>query len=128
MGPFEFTKTINETKRNLIDEDPEVEKDYIPFLVNRSLGYFMDTIMYANEMNQKISIDHKLQYDFLLNIIRPRKRFSKWLKKSKDNNIDLIKNFYGYSYTKAKDVVDILSEDQLEQISSKLDTGGLRKE
>ncbi len=128
MGPFEFTKTINETKRNLIDEDPEVEKDYIPFLVNRSLGYFMDTIMYANEMNQKSSIDHKLQYDFLLNIIRPRKRFSKWLKKSKDYNIDLIKNFYGYSYTKAKDVVDILSEDQLEQIRSKLDTGGLRKE
>ena len=128
MGPFEFTKTINETKRNLIDEDPEVEKDYIPFLVNRSLGYFMDTIMYANEMNQKSFIDHKLQYDFLLNIIRPRKRFSKWLKKSKDNNIDLIKNFYGYSYTKAKDVVDILSEDQLEQIRSKLDTGGLRKE
>ena len=128
MGPFEFTKTINETKRNLIDEDPEVEKDYIPFLVNRSLGYFMDTIMYANEMNQKNSLDHKLQYDFLLNIIRPRKRFSKWLKKSKDNNIDLIKNFYGYSYTKAKDVVDILSEDQLEQIRSKLDTGGLRKE
>ena len=128
MGPFEFTKTINETKRNLIDEDPEVEKDYIPFLVNRSLGYFMDTIMYANEMNQKSSIDHKLQYDFLLNIIRPRKRFSKWLKKSKDDNIDLVKKFYGYSYTKAKDVVDILSEDQLKYIRSKLDTGGLRKE
>lgn len=128
MGPFEFTKTINETKRNLIDEDPEVEKDYIPFLVNRSLGYFMDTIMYANEMNQKNSLDHKLQYDFLLNIIRPRKRFSKWLKKSKDDNIDLVKKFYGYSYTKAKDVVDILSEDQLKYIRSKLDTGGLRKE
>ena len=128
MGPFEFTKTINETKRNLIDEDPEVEKDYIPFLVNRSLGYFMDTIMYANEMNQKNSLDHKLQYDFLLNIIRPRKRFSKWLKKSKDDNIDLVKKFYGYSYTKAKDVVDILSEDQLKHIRSKLDTGGLRKE
>ena len=128
MGPFEFTKTINETKRNLIDEDPEVEKDYIPFLVNRSLGYFMDTIMYANEMNQKNSLDHKLQYDFLLNIIRPRKRVSKWLKKSKDDNIDLIKKFYGYSYTKAKDVVDILSEDQLKHIRSKLDTGGLRKE
>ena len=128
MGPFEFTKTINNTKHNLMDEDPEVEKDYIPFLVNRSLGYFMDTIMYANEMNQKNSLDHKLQYDFLLNIIRPRKRFSKWLKKSKDDNIDLIKKFYGYSYTKAKDVVDILSEDQLKYIRSKLDTGGLRKE
>ena len=128
MGPFEFTKTINDTKHNLMDEDPEVEKDYIPFLVNRSLGYFMDTIMYANEMNQKNSLDHKLQYDFLLNIIRPRKRFSKWLKKSKDDNIDLIKKFYGYSYTKAKDVVDILSEDQLKYIRSKLDIGGLRKE
>ena len=128
MGPFEFTKTINDTKHNLMDEDPEVEKDYIPFLVNRSLGYFMDTIMYANEMNQKNSLDHKLQYDFLLNIIRPRKRFSKWLKKSKDDNIDLIKKFYGYSYTKAKDVVDILSEDQLKHIRSNLDTGGLRKE
>ena len=128
MGPFEFTKTINDTKHNLMDEDPEVEKDYIPFLVNRSLGYFMDTIMYANEMNQKNSLDHKLQYDFLLNIIRPRKRFSKWLKKSKDDNIDLVKKFYGYSYTKAKDVVDILSEDQLKYIRSKLDTGGLRKE
>ena len=128
MVPFEITKTINNTKNNLMDEDPEVEKDYIPFLVNRSLGYFMDTIMYANEMNQKNSLDHKLQYDFLLNIIRPRKRFSKWLKKSKDDNIDLIKKFYGYSYTKAKDVVDILSEDQLKHIRSKLDTGGLRKE
>jgi hypothetical protein len=128
MGPFEFTKTINDTKHNLMDEDPEVEKDYIPFLVNRSLGYFMDTIMYANEMNRFNSLDYKLQYDFLLNIIRPRKRYSKWLKKSKDDNIDLIKKFYGYSYTKAKDVVDILSEDQIEHIRSKLDTGGLRKE
>ncbi len=128
MGPFEFTKTINDTKHNLMDEDPEVEKDYIPFLVNRSLGYFMDTIMYANEMNRFNSLDYKLQYDFLLNIIRPRKRYSKWLKKSKNDNIDLIKKFYGYSYTKAKDVVDILSEDQVEHIRSKLDTGGLRKE
>jgi len=128
MGPFEFTKTINDTKHNLMDEDPEVEKDYIPFLVNRSLGYFMDTIMYANEMNRFNSLDYKLQYDFLLNIIRPRKRYSKWLKKSKDDNIDLIKKFYGYSYTKAKDVVDILSEDQIEHIRSKLDIGGLRKE
>ena len=127
MGPFEFTKTINDTKHNLVDEDPEVEKDYIPFLVNRSLGYFMDTIMYANEMNRFNSLDYKLQYDFLLNIIRPRKRYSKWLKKSKNDNIDLIKKFYGYSYTKAKDVVDILSEDQIEHIRSKLDTGGLRK-
>lgn len=128
MGPFEFTKTINDTKHNLMDEDPEVEKDYIPFLVNRSLGYFMDTIIYANEMNRFNSLDYKLQYDFLLNIIRPRKRYSKWLKKSKNDNIDLIKKFYGYSYTKAKDVVDILSEDQIEHIRSKLDTGGLRKE
>ena len=128
MGPFEFTKTINDTKHNLMDEDPEVEKDYIPFLVNRSLGYFMDTIMYANEMNRFNSLDYKLQYDFLLNIIRPRKRYSKWLKKSKNDNVDLIKKFYGYSYTKAKDVVDILSEDQIEHIRSKLDTGGLRKE
>ena len=128
MGPFEFTKTINDTKHNHMDEDPEVEKDYIPFLVNRSLGYFMDTIMYANEMNRFNSLDYKLQYDFLLNIIRPRKRYSKWLKKSKNDNIDLIKKFYGYSYTKAKDVVDILSEDQIEHIRSKLDTGGLRKE
>ena len=128
MGPFEFTKTINDTKHNLVDEDPEVEKDYIPFLVNRSLGYFMYTIMYANEMNRFNSLDYKLQYDFLLNIIRPRKRYSKWLKKSKNDNIDLIKKFYGYSYTKAKDVVDILSEDQIEHIRSKLDTGGLRKE
>ena len=128
MGPFEFIKTINDTKHNLMDEDLGVEKDYIPFLVNRSLGYFMDTIMYANEMNRFNSLDYKLQYDFLLNIIRPRKRYSKWLKKSKNDNIDLIKKFYGYSYTKAKDVVDILSEDQIEHIRSKLDTGGLRKE
>ena len=127
MGPFEFIKAINESK-DIMKDNSLAEKDYIPFLVNRSLGYFMDTIMYANEMNQKNSLDHKLQYDFLLNIIRPRKRFSKWLKKSKDDNIDLIKKFYGYSYTKAKDVVDILSEDQLKHIRSKLDTGGLRKE
>ena len=81
-----------------------------------------------NEMNVISNIDKKLHFDYLMHSVRKRKRFSKWLKKSKDDNIDLIKKFYGYSYTKAKDVVDILSEDQLKHIRSKLDTGGLRKE
>ena len=86
----------------------------------------MDAVLYANEMNIYNSLDKRLQYDFLLNILRSRKRFSPWIKKEELDNLELIKKYYHYSEEKAKQVLSLLTEDQLKFIRKKLDTGGLR--
>ena len=83
MSPFEFINQINHGKKNLIDETPELEKDYKPFIVNRGLSFNHDTALYANEMNFRHHADYKLQFDFFLNSIRPKKRYGKWLKRKK---------------------------------------------
>ena len=100
------------------------EKKYSPFIVNKALYPFPDTILLANEMNINNHLDSKLQFDFLLNSIRPRKRFAPWLKTSKIDNLDLVKEYYGYSDQKAKDALTLLTDDDLELIRSKLNKGG----
>ena len=92
------------------------EKTYNPFLTNRALSYFPDTIQFANMMNKNSHIDHLLQYSFLLNIIRKRKRFSKWFKKNDDDVLEMVIEYYGYSVNKAKEALKILTDDQLEKI------------
>ena len=99
---------------------------YPAFIVNRCMAGHMDAVLYANEMNIYNSLDKRLQYDFLLNILRSRKRFSPWIRKEDLDNLELIKKYYRYSDEKAKQVLSILTEDQLNFIRSKLDTGGLR--
>ena len=125
MSPFDFLNAINVTKKDLIREDPLNEKDYTPFMVNRGLSYFADTIMMANEMNRHSGIPKKWQNDFLLNTISKKKRFSKWHKKDADDKkLLLIMEYYKYSTERAKEVMDILSPDQLTMIEEKLYKGG----
>ena len=123
MNPFDFVNAITHSKQDLMKEEG-VEKLYQPYLVNKALSYFHDTVMYANEMNQRRTIDSKLQFQFFLNTIRPAKRFSKWVKKQEDNDLTAVMEYYGYSPEKAKSALSILSSDQLITIKQKLEKGG----
>ena len=122
----DWLNSINQTKKNLIDEDPLIEKDYSPYIVNRIYSGHLDAIMFANEMNQYSFIPKKLQYDFYLNSLRSKKRFSPWLRKDKIKDLDNVKRYYGYSDEKAKQALRILSKQQLNFIQSKFETGGTK--
>src|SRR6056300_1971296 len=123
MNPFEYVNAINSTKKDIMVDDL-AEKAYAPFMVNRSLSYFPDTVFAANEMNRYHQVDSRLQFDFLINIIRKRKRFSKWDKKKIDGDVEVIKEYYGYSNAKALQVLSLLTPDQLKDLHKKVNKGG----
>lgn len=123
MSPFQFVNEITFGKKDVM-VDPDMEKKYVPFMVNRSLSYFPDTVHMANEMNKYHHLDKKLQFQFLLNIVRKKKRFSKWVKPETDSNVDVIKEYYGYSNEKAIQILPLLSTDQLNIIKNKVNKGG----
>ena len=126
-NPFDYVNSILQNKKNLI-VDELTEKDYSPFLVNRTLSYHKDCIMYANEMNRRHLADKKLQYDFLLNTIRSQKRpFAKWIKSEKSEDLECIKQVFGLSDQKAREAKRLLSNEQIQQLKEQTDTGGLRK-
>ncbi len=127
MGPFDFIKAINESK-DVMKNDPFAEKDYIPFLVNRGLSFFQDTILQVNEMNRNHFLDNKLQFDFLINNIRSRKRWSKWLKPDKIDNLEIVKIYFGFGNEKAKEALEVLSNEDIKEIKSKLAKGGVEKD
>jgi|TARA_Y100000310_G_scaffold193967_1_gene193939 hypothetical protein len=121
----DYLKAINYTKEHLMDtEDEEWEKKYLPFIVNRCLAPFPDTLLLVNEINQLPHLDKKLQFDFYLNTLRPRKRFSPWLKAKKLENLKYVKEYYGFNNEKAKSALDILNDDQISAIKQKLNKGG----
>lgn len=124
MNPFDFLNTINKTKVNLIDENPDNEQNYNAFVVNRSLSYFPDTVFMSNEMNRLHHVDSKMQYDFLINIVRTKKRFSKWDKPEQRADLDCIKEYFDYSESKAKQVIGLLTEAQIRTIKEKVSRGG----
>jgi len=124
----DFLPAINQTKKNLMDEDPMTENEYHPFVVNRTLSYFLDTVLYANEANIRNTADKKLQFDLLLNSIRSNRRFSRWLKPDEDKDIDAIKEYYGYSNQKAKEVLGLLTGEQLSFIHKRLSKGGIKND
>jgi len=124
----DFLTAINQTKKNLMDEDPMTENEYHPFVVNRTLSYFLDTVLYANEANIRNTADKKLQFDLLLNSIRSNRRFSRWLKPDEDKDIDAIKEYYGYSNQKAKEVLGLLTGEQLSFIHKRLSKGGIKND
>ena len=126
MNPFEYSKAINLTKKDIMVDDL-AEKEYNSFLVNRSLSFFPDTILYANEMNINHHIDARLQFDFFINIIKKRKRFSKWTKATEIENLEVIKEYYGYSDDKAKSVYNLLNHEQIEQLKKRIYKGGRTK-
>ena len=124
----DFLKSINQSKQNIMDEDTLTEKEYPAFVVNRTLSYFLDTILYANEINARPHVDNKLQFDYLLNSIRSNRRFTRWLKPSEDENIEAIKIYYGYNQQKARDVAKILTGEQLSLIHKCLNKGGIKND
>ena len=128
-NPFDYINDINTGKKNIIrnSDDPGVaERNYNPFITNRGLSYFVDTVLYANEMNINSHIDSKLQYEYYINIIRPKKRFAKWVKSVSEDDLELIKSYYGLSTEKAHQALSILSKDQIDLIKSKQEKGGVK--
>jgi len=130
MTPFDYINAINANKDIIgsSDNPEEVEKEYTPFMVNRGLSYFVDTILYANEMNSASDISNKLQFDYLRNSIKPKKRFSKWAKRLSSENISVIKEIYKYSDRRAIEVLSLLSDSQIALLKEKLKKGGVKNE
>src|SRR6056300_266552 len=125
MSPFDYLNSINYTKKHIMKDDID-EKEYVSFMINRGLSYFQDTIAYANIMNQYHHLDKRLQYDFLINIIRQRKRFSKWIKPETSEDVEVIMEYYGYSNEKARQILSLLNSEQLQQLKEKVNKGGRR--
>ena len=122
----DWLNSINLTKKNLIDEDPSIEKDYAPYIINRIYSGHLDSVLFANEMNKYSFLSKKIQYDFYLNSLRSKKRFSPWLRKDEIKDLELVKRYYGYSNDKAKQALKILTKEQIIFIKSKFETGGRR--
>lgn len=114
ISPFDFANSINATKENLI-VDEWSENQYNPFIVNRALGFSPDTVIASNEMNSRTHLDKKMQYDFLISVVRKGRRFNKWLK-NEEENLELVQKFFGYSFNKAKEALRILTPEQLDEI------------
>ena len=123
MNPFNYVTSINDTKQDIMEDDI-AERNYNSFVINRSLSYFSDTVGLANVVNQYHHLDNKLQYHFLINIIRKRKRFSKWMKPETESDIEVVKEYYGYSNEKARQVLSLLSPEQITIIKQKVNKGG----
>lgn len=124
MSPFEFISAINETKRDLMALEG-AEKSYNSFIVNRALSYFPDTVLFANEINRHSHIPSRAKFEFFINSIRKRKRFSKWVKNSLSEDLEIVKEYYGYNNEKARSALAILSVQQLQELKSRIYKGGL---
>ena len=120
----DYLYSINQSKKNILDGDTDAERGYPPYIVNRCLSSFTDTILYVNEMNKCPHLPKKLQYDFLLNSVKPRKRFSPWARKDSIDNLEAVKEYYGYNDDKALQALRILTKDQLDKITYSLRKGG----
>ena len=120
----DWLNSINFSKKNLLEEDPSLIKEYVPFVINKCLSGEIDTIMYVNEMNINHHLDKDIQYSFYLNSLRKRKRYSPWIYKDKIKDLDCVKSYYGYSNEKAKQALRVLTKEQLNFIKSKIETGG----
>ena len=126
LSPFDYLNSINMTKKDIMVDD-QAEKEYVPFIVNRGLSYFQDTCIIANEMNKLGHLDSKLQYLFYINIISKKKRFSKWMKASENENLEVVKQYYGYSNQQAKSALSLLSQDQIDELKDRRYEGGRTK-
>ena len=120
----DWLNSINFNKKNLIEEDPSTIKDYAPYIINRCLSGNIDSILFANEMNKYSFLDKDMQYSFYLNTLRKKKRFSPWLRKDKVTDLEIIKQYYGYSNEKASNALKILTPEQISYIKQRLETGG----
>ena len=122
----DWLNSINFNKENILDEDPTLAREYPPFIINKCLSGHLDCVMFANEMNRYSFLDKDMQYSFYLNTLRKRKRFSPWLRKDKVQDLECVKQYYGYSNEKASQALKILTQEQLTFIKQRLDTGGMK--
>ena len=126
MKLTEYLNAVNYTKEPLMDtEDEQVEKQYAPYIINRCFSYFIDTVLHANQMNQFSQVDKKMQFDYLSGAIRKRKRFSKWLKNEMSDEFSIVKEYYGYNNTKTKEVMDLVTPEDIEEMRLYLSGGGI---
>lgn len=123
----DYLYSINQSKKNILDGDKEAVKAYPPFIINKCLSSFMDTVLYANEMNKNAHLDKKIQYDFYINSLSPRNRFSPWMKKQSLENLELVKEYYGYNHNKSIAALRVLTKSDLENIKKMLNKGGHQK-
>ena len=122
----DWLNSINFTKVNFVEEDPYSIKVYAPYIINRCLSGHLDCVLFANEMNKYAFLDKDMQYSFYLNTLRKKKRFSPWLRKDKVTDLEIIKQYYGYSNEKAANALKILTPEQIKFIKQRLDTGGMK--
>ncbi len=123
----EIIPSILKTNQHVINNDEE-EKDYVPFVINKSLSSHIDCVFYVNEMNKNSHLDKKMQYDYLFHSLRKYNRnYQKWVKYKDSDDIELVKEYYGYSSDKAKETLKLLSSDNLKYIKAKMDKGGTSK-
>jgi len=120
----DWLNSINFNKEDLTEDDEHIIKSYPPFIINKCLSGHLDSVLFANEMNRYHFLDKDMQYKFYLNILRKRKRFSPWIRKDKDSDLDIVKSYYGYSNEKARQVMKILSTEQINYMKQRLDIGG----
>jgi len=120
----DWLNSINFTKENVLEDSPDLAKEYPPYIINRCMSGHLDCIMFANEMNKYHFLDKDMQYNFYLNTLRKRKRFSPWIRKDKITDLELVKRYYGFSNEKASQALKILSPEQIEFIKQRLETGG----
>lgn len=123
ISPFDFLNCIHHTKENLIIDDWS-ERQYNPYIINKGLSYGHDTVIPANEMNSRPHLDKMLQFHFLINIIRPKKRFNKWIKAEKIDDLETVKEYYGYSTEKAKQILPLLNDSIIEEMKTRITKGG----
>ena len=117
----DYLYSINQSKKNILKDDKEAERKYPPFIINKCLSSFTDTILYANEMNKNPHLDKRLQYDFFINSLKPRKRFTPWLRKETLEELELVKQYYGYSHNKALEALNIIiNMNYMQKIFEKL--------
>ena len=120
----DYLYSINQSKKNILDDDPDAVRKYPAFVINKCLSSFTDTVLYANEMNKNSHLPPKMQYDFFINSVKPRKRFSPWARKDSIDYLDIVKEYYGYNDDKALQALRILTKDQLDKITYLLRKGG----
>lgn len=128
MNPFDFVKSINDKTGNIIDRDPDTEKAYVPFIVNRAMSQFPDTVIAANTLNGLHFLDKKLQYDYLYHTVKKRKRFSKWAKPEWDEPLEtMVAEYYNVSRVRAREYLAMMTEADKENLAFKTNTGGVKK-
>ena len=123
----DYLNPITHSKKKMdeiSDDFDTVKKKYVPFVINRSLSYFPDCIMQANNMNMRYGLDKEMQFEYLRTSIRSKKRFSKWDKKDASEKVDMIMKYFGYNYHRASEVADLISDEDIESMKSQMDVGG----